>query len=46
MDFCKKITPFVKDVPEESFKPDFESDPNHRMVGFEFTLIINPETPL
>jgi hypothetical protein len=35
---------FVKEVPESSYRPDFKTDP--RMIGFEFTVIINPESPL
>jgi type IV pilus assembly protein PilM len=41
-DFSK--IPFVKEVDENSFIPDLVSDP--RMVGFQFTVIIDPEHPL
>jgi len=42
MEYLRGI-PFVKEVPEDSFKPDF-SDP--RLIGFEFTVVIKPENPL
>ena len=38
------IKPFVKNVDETSFKPDFRTD--LPIFGFEFTVVINPETPL
>ncbi len=43
MEACASI-PFVKAVPPESFKSDFLTD--RRIVGFEFTLVINPQNPL
>jgi type IV pilus assembly protein PilM len=43
MEACASI-PFVKSVPPESFKSDFLTD--RRIVGFEFTLNINPDHPL
>ncbi len=39
-----KSIPFVKDIDESGSKTDFVSNPN--LVTFEFTVIINPESPL